>query len=115
MPHQTKTARNRYARECRKNGTGPFKKGYWKKAFVARREQMRAYVRHLRSAPCKDCAVQYPHYVMEFDHRDQQAKLFKVSNAGQARSWEMLLDEIAKCDVVCANCHRERTFQRSAQ
>jgi hypothetical protein len=49
---------------------------------------------------------------MEFDHPDAATKTAAVSrmlgHAGLAR----ILDEAAKCDIVCANCHRERTFRR---
>jgi hypothetical protein len=54
---------------------------------------------------------------MDFDHRDSETKTGNVSNmvkrynAGLAR----LLDEIAKCDVVCSNCHRLRTHARLAE
>jgi hypothetical protein len=51
---------------------------------------------------------------MDFDHRPGETKCFNLSiAAGQTRlSWEKMEAEIAKCDVVCANCHRERTHQR---
>lgn len=60
--------------------------------------------------PCADCGVQYPPYVMQFDHRDPGVKLFNVSAAPGRYSTDQVLNEIAKCDVVCANCHAERTF-----
>lgn len=55
-----------------------------------------------------DCGVPYPYYVMEFDHRDPSQKLANIGRL-LGNSWKRLKDEIAKCDVVCANCHRERT------
>jgi hypothetical protein len=49
---------------------------------------------------------------MDFDHRDQRAKTSGVTRmvgrAGVAR----ILAEAAKCDIVCANCHRARTLAR---
>ena len=54
-----------------------------------------------------DCGVQYPFYVMDFDHRGD--KLFNVGS-GRGRSFDAVKAEAAKCDVVCANCHRERSF-----
>jgi hypothetical protein len=48
--------------------------------------------------------------VLEFDHlRD---KLFDVARSLPYRGWQSILDEIAKCEVVCANCHRRRTARR---
>jgi hypothetical protein len=50
---------------------------------------------------------------MDLDHRPGIAKRANFNvlvKQGAAR--EVLLDEIGKCDVVCANCHRVRTYQR---
>ncbi len=57
-----------------------------------------------------DCSVQYPPYVMQFDHRDPAAKAFSVGRVITRWSWESILAEVAKCDLVCANCHAERTW-----
>ncbi len=49
--------------------------------------------------------------VLEFDHlRD---KAFAIGASLPYRNWEAILAEIAKCDVVCANCHRRRTARRA--
>ena len=45
--------------------------------------------------------------MMDFDHRDPSMKSFALSGKVQLKSEEALLREVAKCDVVCANCHRE--------
>ncbi len=48
---------------------------------------------------------------MEFDHRDPETKLFALtSSRAMLKPREELLAEIAKCDIVCANCHRARTY-----
>ncbi len=47
-------------------------------------------------------------YVMDLDHQTPKDKKFNLSDAGRS-STETVLAEIAKCDAVCANCHRERT------
>lgn len=61
-----------------------------------------------KARPCADCGIQYPPYVMQFDHRDPESKQFTISDM-RGLSLERLVQEIAKCDVVCANCHMERT------
>lgn len=57
-----------------------------------------------------DCGDSYPPYVMDFDH----VRGVKTRNVGNMRtcSIETIQREIAKCDVVCSNCHRERTHSR---
>ena len=65
-------------------------------------------------SPCADCGVSYPSYVMDFDHRDARTKLDSISTAVRILGWgpKKLMAEIAKCDLVCANCHRKRTHAR---
>jgi hypothetical protein len=59
--------------------------------------------------PCIDCG-ETDAVVLEFDHlRD---KRFDIGQSLPYRSWQSILDEIAKCEVVCANCHRRRTARR---
>ena len=59
--------------------------------------------------PCVDCG-ETDAMVLEFDHlRDKE---FGISRGLRERSWKSILDEMAKCEVVCANCHRRRTAQR---
>jgi len=71
-------------------------------------------LRKAKSVPCADCGLSFPYYVMDFDHRPGPVKCFNLANvAGQTRiSLARLEAEIAKCDVVCANCHRIRTHER---
>ena len=78
---------------------------------VRRNRQM---LRKAKSVPCADCGQTFPFYVMDFDHRPGEVKAFALANvAGQTRiSAERIQAEIAKCDVVCANCHRIRTWRR---
>ena len=64
---------------------------------------------YFRSHPCVDCGENDP-IVLEFDHL--QDKKFAISSGIRNRNWGDVLDEIAKCEVVCANCHRRRTVMR---
>ena len=59
---------------------------------------------------CVDCDINDSR-VLEFDHLPQYQKSFNISRAlaGSTRSWKSILEEINKCDIVCANCHRIRT------
>lgn len=86
-----------------------------KARYYARNERQRLRLKQLlieaKAKPCRDCGIQYPSYVMDFDHRDDSEKLDDVSRFTLFTK-KKLLAEIAKCDVVCSNCHRERTYQR---
>ena len=62
-----------------------------------------------RAVPCSDCGERYPPCAMDFDHRDPSTKRAAVTRMIGRAGTQRLLDEIAKCDIVCANCHRLRT------
>jgi hypothetical protein len=66
-------------------------------------------IHQLKDVPCMDCGIKYNSPSMHFDHRDPSIKVKNVS-AMVGGSTEDLLREIAKCDIVCANCHAERTW-----
>lgn len=61
---------------------------------------------------CYDCHNLFPHYILEFDHKPQYKKLDNVYRVLRAYGEKAAWDEIKKCDVVCANCHKMRTYQR---
>lgn len=73
-----------------------------------------------KSVPCTDCSLEFPEFnytVMEFDHVPERGpKEFNISEGvawnRRSLSIETLKAEIAKCDVVCANCHKLRTAKR---
>jgi hypothetical protein len=74
------------------------------------RAEKREYIKACKAKPCMDCGIEYPPYVMDFDHRDRSTKKFNIAVAADNNvSWDNLKTEIAKCDLVCSNCHRERT------
>ena len=49
--------------------------------------------------------------MLEFDHlRDKRLNVSALTN--RAVPWDAIAEEMAKCEVVCANCHRRRTCVR---
>lgn len=82
---------------------------YLEKAKL-RRRQTREWLNSIKDVPCYDCGVKYPPYVMHFDHKSD--KVFNIGSKFSSVSMKNLLDEISKCDIVCANCHAERTHNR---
>lgn len=61
--------------------------------------------------PCADCGVIYPHYAMDFDHVAGE-KSFNMSTS-RSVSRTRFYAELEKCEIVCANCHRGRTYKRN--
>ena len=76
------------------------------KEFLAR------YIKEIKEKnPCIDCKIWYPYYVMDFDHvRGRKHK--NVSELIDSLSKKKIDEEIAKCEIVCSNCHRVRTHDR---
>ena len=64
------------------------------------------------SSPCTDCKRVYPYYVMDFDHvrGEKKERVNRLVQRGQRKAAYI---EIEKCELVCSNCHRERTHQRN--
>lgn len=73
-----------------------------------RDEQVRLVHDYLRAHPCVDCG-ETNIAMLEFDHVDRMTKSMEVSIMLGRRSWARILEEIGKCDVRCANCHRRKT------
>lgn len=74
-----------------------------------RREAARQWIMsYLRGRACVDCGIAVL-LVLQFDHR-RGRKVMDISKMVKAgRDAVVLASEVAKCDVVCANCHARRT------
>jgi len=82
----------------------------WEKNGRKLLAERKLVLKEAKNKSCMDCGVQYPYYVMDLDHRDPTQKTKAVSQMLRRCGLETLKKEIAKCDLVCANCHRIRTF-----
>lgn len=85
-----------------------------KKQTAAKMLKLEAIYAEAKDQPCLDCGQKFHVSAMDFDHRPEEIKFRAVS--ALAKSWRTslknLLAEIAKCDLVCSNCHRVRTYNR---
>jgi hypothetical protein len=88
-------------------------KSHYSERNKAARKKFNEKIRKLKEHPCADCGILYPYYVMDFDHL--QNKLAEVSYLATWGQRGQALEEIKKCEVVCSNCHRERTYRRELQ
>jgi hypothetical protein len=60
------------------------------------------------------CKNRFPAVCMDFDHRPGEVKLDEVSDMVSGwKAWGLVEAEISKCDLVCSNCHRIRTWKRN--
>jgi len=79
----------------------------------ARREKIREVIfEYLLKHSCITCGEKDP-IVLEFDHREPKKKEFCIAKAlHEVPRLQRVLDEIAKCDILCANCHKRKTAKQ---
>ncbi|MBX3471011.1 MAG: hypothetical protein KF878_29435 [Planctomycetes bacterium] len=76
------------------------------------RKRNKDFVLSLKRRPCTDCGGTFHPTAMEFDHvRGEKVEIVAYLVARMS-SLERIREEVAKCDLVCANCHRVRTAAR---
>jgi hypothetical protein len=92
--------------------TYPERAKAWRAYSKKRSEEFRNIVREYKNKPCMDCGKRYAYYIMELDHVRGQKLCNPTDLRIRAHSKKKLMKELAKCEPVCANCHRERTQQR---
>jgi hypothetical protein len=110
--------RNRYQPFCRSCQKQYAKQHYQSDPayYAAKRDRQRLQaqefvVARLTSSSCIDCG-ESDIVTLEFDHlRDKVKDISSMVHSGSALS--TIEQEIEKCEIVCANCHRRRTASRS--
>ena len=71
------------------------------------------YIRSRKNIPCMDCGQTFPDYCMDFHHLDEETKSEAIGRSSfiskmSMRSKKVIDEEIEKCVIVCACCHRKR-------
>lgn len=101
-----------YCKECKRDIDATSYQKHREQRLLDRkrdREKLRDFLIELRKNPCTDCHQKFPYWIMEWDHLPQFEKSFDICTASSER---LALEEIKKCELVCANCHRTRTHNR---
>ena len=81
--------------------------------YRARIAPKQAWLSKLKeSQPCKDCGGFFPSCCMDFDHLPGQEKKLPLAHLLHYKDPAVVENEMAKCELVCANCHRIRTRDR---
>lgn len=88
-----------------------------KYAESSRRSRTARYAKYydLKDGPCSDCGESFPPFLMHWDHMGEEVKEADLSRMITNSSWGDILKEIAKCELVCSNCHGLRTVKRSIE
>ena len=62
---------------------------------------------------CHDCKKEFPAWMLDFDHLPEYSKRGNPARLAQRFGWQVGLEELKRCEVVCPNCHRIRTYTRA--
>ena len=80
-------------------------------AAQKRRKKLREMAIQYKGGRCQTCGYSRCAEALEFHHKDSKHKKFGISARGYTRSWQKVCQELDKCILVCANCHRELHVQ----
>ncbi len=106
-------------KECGKHGLVNFVlegRGYYRctkcRSFQVqkRRENLKKKAVIYKGGKCERCGYDKCIAALDFHHLDPNKKDFGIAANGYTRSWEKMKDELDKCVMICANCHREKHF-----
>lgn len=106
------TSADKICRECSKPLNG---KGGWGLCNAHYRQKRRRAIRskcvELLGGCCQDCGGIFPLAVYDFHHIDSSLKDFSISDSFENKSIDAIAEEIAKCRLLCANCHRIEHYE----
>ena len=118
--HKSRTGQFSYCAECRRGYDRRYYHERGKPSRLARRRARakvaRAWMASVKEGvPCMDCGEVFPVWVMHWDHLPGYEKLASISSLVGSRRRTLILAELKKCELVCANCHVLRTISRAGR
>ncbi len=90
----------------------PGRKEYIIKKVSEHRLRNKKRLVKLKGGKCIVCGYNKCLAALEFHHRDPSKKRFCVTMTNMTKAWSKVLKEAEKCDLLCANCHREKQYGR---
>jgi hypothetical protein len=116
--HRSRTGQFSYCRDCRCVYDRSYYAERGKPARLERqrvhRDAAREWMDSLKEGrPCADCGRIFAPSIMHWDHLPEYAKVDEIGSMVASLRRARVLDEIAKCELVCANCHVMRTVRRA--
>ena len=116
--HRRRGGLQAWCKACRRE----YDADYWRRTRVdriqmrkVRRRELIEWYRSLKSAACVDCGGTFHHAAMHWDHLPGASKRREISYMVlRGFRCRTILEEMSKCELVCANCHAVRTFDRAS-
>ena len=98
-----------------------YRRDYYQRNKASEKRRMRERMRELRTwlndykttLQCSKCTENHPACI-DFHHRDPNEKEVNISQIVKKKGWckDRIMEEIKKCDVLCANCHRKLHYEQ---
>src|SRR5690554_5037442 len=111
---KSKDGRQPQCRECHKARYKDNKESHLQAIYRNKKERVKKHrllILEMFKNGCLDCSESDPR-CLEFDHVRGEKKGEVTVLLSSGYSWEVIQEEIDKCDIVCANCHKKRTYDR---
>lgn len=99
-------------KEYRKHHYELNRQKYIDKAKVHRDKSVALFKEFKKELVCSNCGEDR-HWVLDFHHLDPSKKEIDISRLARAGSKARLQEELNKCIVLCANCHRDLHYQEN--
>ena len=84
-----------------------------KYAVDKRRLELKFKAHQYKGGKCEICGYKGLPCSFDFHHINPSEKTFSISNDPHTRSWERIKEELNKCQLLCANCHRDLEFKKT--
>jgi len=110
--NKTKDGLMSRCKQCHSNKQKQFRqsnKDHVKAQTKARRDALKLKAVLYKGDRCEDCSQQFPLCVYDFHHVDSSTKENDIGSMIQS-SWDFVKNELDKCVLLCANCHRCRHY-----
>jgi len=98
MPNKTRRKETRTYEERKK---------YLAKMTSVRRQRLKEMIVQEGGGSCQICGYKKCLKALDFHHLNEKNKSFNLDVRGLTRSWDVIVNEVHKCVLVCSNCHRE--------
>lgn len=83
-------------------------------SVTKRRIKLRIMAVEYLGGSCEACGFTGPADAFDFHHKDPSEKTFGISGSGVTRAWAKVQDELDKCKLLCARCHRLEHWETKA-
>lgn len=105
MPHKNLDERKKYQAEYGKKWYQKNKEKTLKQVADRKKQIYQIYYQYKATLKCEQCGENHP-ATLQFHHIDPNSKTDEIgAMVGRGLAWDTILEEIKKCQVLCANCH----------